>query len=157
MRAAVAAAGAGAEPAAAAAARRPTPGAQLAGQQRSRSRVTDLGLRAATGARRARLRARRRRASRRAARRPRRCAGVPGAWPRGEDDADRLFFERALVMEGDTEYGPGAEEHARRDRAAVPVLSRGGRNCRQKWPPATGGAALLPTARAAWPRTSPAR
>lgn len=24
---------------------------------------------------------------------------------RGEDDADRLFFERALVMEGDTEYG----------------------------------------------------
>lgn len=24
---------------------------------------------------------------------------------RGQDDADRLFFERALVMEGDTEYG----------------------------------------------------
>ena len=24
---------------------------------------------------------------------------------RGEDDADRLFFERALVIEGDTEYG----------------------------------------------------
>jgi predicted lipid carrier protein YhbT len=24
---------------------------------------------------------------------------------KGEDDADRLFFERALVMEGDTEYG----------------------------------------------------
>jgi O2-independent ubiquinone biosynthesis accessory factor UbiT len=24
---------------------------------------------------------------------------------RGEDDADRLFFERQLVMEGDTEYG----------------------------------------------------
>ncbi len=24
---------------------------------------------------------------------------------RGRDDADRLFFERALVMEGDTEYG----------------------------------------------------
>lgn len=24
---------------------------------------------------------------------------------RGEDDADRLFFERALVMEGDTEFG----------------------------------------------------
>lgn len=24
---------------------------------------------------------------------------------RGEDDADRLFFEQALVMEGDTEYG----------------------------------------------------
>jgi O2-independent ubiquinone biosynthesis accessory factor UbiT len=24
---------------------------------------------------------------------------------RGEDDADRLFFERALVMEGDTELG----------------------------------------------------
>lgn len=24
---------------------------------------------------------------------------------RGVDDADRLFFERALVMEGDTEYG----------------------------------------------------
>jgi O2-independent ubiquinone biosynthesis accessory factor UbiT len=24
---------------------------------------------------------------------------------RGTDDADRLFFERALVMEGDTEYG----------------------------------------------------
>jgi len=24
---------------------------------------------------------------------------------RGEEDADRLFFERALVMEGDTEYG----------------------------------------------------
>lgn len=24
---------------------------------------------------------------------------------RGEDDADRLFFERALVMEGDTEMG----------------------------------------------------
>lgn len=24
---------------------------------------------------------------------------------RGEDDADRLFFERALVMQGDTEYG----------------------------------------------------
>jgi predicted lipid carrier protein YhbT len=23
----------------------------------------------------------------------------------GRDDADRLFFERALVMEGDTEYG----------------------------------------------------
>ena len=26
-------------------------------------------------------------------------------WPRGQDDADRLFFERALVMEGDTEFG----------------------------------------------------
>ncbi len=24
---------------------------------------------------------------------------------RGEDDADRMFFERRLVMEGDTEYG----------------------------------------------------
>ena len=24
---------------------------------------------------------------------------------RGEDDADRLFFERALQLEGDTEYG----------------------------------------------------
>ena len=24
---------------------------------------------------------------------------------RGDDDADRLFFERALVMEGDTEMG----------------------------------------------------
>lgn len=24
---------------------------------------------------------------------------------RGQDDADRLFFERSLVMEGDTEYG----------------------------------------------------
>ncbi len=24
---------------------------------------------------------------------------------RGQDDADRLFFERALVVEGDTEYG----------------------------------------------------
>ncbi|MGD9942361.1 MAG: SCP2 domain-containing protein [Burkholderiaceae bacterium] len=24
---------------------------------------------------------------------------------RGEEDADRLFFERALIMEGDTEYG----------------------------------------------------
>lgn len=24
---------------------------------------------------------------------------------RGQDDADRLFFDRALVMEGDTEYG----------------------------------------------------
>ena len=24
---------------------------------------------------------------------------------RGEEDADRLFFERSLVMEGDTEYG----------------------------------------------------
>jgi|JRYH01.1.fsa_nt_gb predicted lipid carrier protein YhbT len=24
---------------------------------------------------------------------------------RGQEDADRLFFERALVMEGDTEYG----------------------------------------------------
>ena len=24
---------------------------------------------------------------------------------RGEEDADRLFFERALVMEGDTEFG----------------------------------------------------
>jgi predicted lipid carrier protein YhbT len=24
---------------------------------------------------------------------------------RGDDDADRLFFERALVMEGDTEFG----------------------------------------------------
>lgn len=24
---------------------------------------------------------------------------------RGQDDADRLFFERALVMQGDTEYG----------------------------------------------------
>ena len=24
---------------------------------------------------------------------------------RGEDDADRLFFERSLLMEGDTEYG----------------------------------------------------
>lgn len=24
---------------------------------------------------------------------------------RGKDDADRLFFERALVMEGDTEFG----------------------------------------------------
>ena len=24
---------------------------------------------------------------------------------RGQDDADRLFFERALVMQGDTEFG----------------------------------------------------
>ena len=24
---------------------------------------------------------------------------------RGQEDADRLFFDRALVMEGDTEYG----------------------------------------------------
>jgi len=31
----------------------------------------------------------------------------PAYWRllRGEDDADRLFFERALVMEGDTEMG----------------------------------------------------
>lgn len=30
-----------------------------------------------------------------------------GLWRllRGEDDADRLFFDRALVMEGDTEFG----------------------------------------------------
>ena len=33
--------------------------------------------------------------------RPTRC----GRLVRGVDDADRLFFERALVMEGDTEYG----------------------------------------------------
>jgi O2-independent ubiquinone biosynthesis accessory factor UbiT len=34
-------------------------------------------------------------------------AGVPAYWRllRGSDDADRLFFERALVMEGDTEMG----------------------------------------------------
>jgi len=34
-------------------------------------------------------------------------AAVPAYWRllRGEDDADRLFFERALVMEGDTEMG----------------------------------------------------
>jgi hypothetical protein len=32
-------------------------------------------------------------------RRPRCCA-----W-RGADDADRLFFDGALVMEGDTEFG----------------------------------------------------
>jgi len=34
-------------------------------------------------------------------------ATAPALWRllRGEDDADRLFFERALVMEGDTEFG----------------------------------------------------
>jgi predicted lipid carrier protein YhbT len=34
-------------------------------------------------------------------------ASGPAYWRllRGEDDADRLFFERALVMEGDTEMG----------------------------------------------------
>jgi predicted lipid carrier protein YhbT len=34
-------------------------------------------------------------------------ASVASFWRllRGEDDADRLFFERALVMEGDTEMG----------------------------------------------------
>jgi predicted lipid carrier protein YhbT len=34
-------------------------------------------------------------------------AQAPAYWRllRGEDDADRLFFERALVMEGDTEMG----------------------------------------------------
>lgn len=34
-------------------------------------------------------------------------ASVPAYWRllRGEDDADRLFFERQLVMEGDTELG----------------------------------------------------
>ena len=34
-------------------------------------------------------------------------AAGPAYWRllRGEDDADRLFFERALVMEGDTEMG----------------------------------------------------
>ena len=34
-------------------------------------------------------------------------ADGPSYWRliRGEDDADRLFFERALVMEGDTEMG----------------------------------------------------
>ena len=34
-------------------------------------------------------------------------AAAPAYWRllRGEDDADRLFFERALVMEGDTEMG----------------------------------------------------
>jgi predicted lipid carrier protein YhbT len=34
-------------------------------------------------------------------------AELPTFWRllRGEDDADRLFFERALVMEGDTEMG----------------------------------------------------
>lgn len=35
------------------------------------------------------------------------CAQSLALWRlvRGEDDADRLFFERALVMEGDTELG----------------------------------------------------
>lgn len=34
-------------------------------------------------------------------------AQAPALWRlvRGEDDADRLFFDRALVMEGDTEFG----------------------------------------------------
>jgi predicted lipid carrier protein YhbT len=34
-------------------------------------------------------------------------AAAPDYWRllRGRDDADRLFFERALVMEGDTEMG----------------------------------------------------
>lgn len=34
-------------------------------------------------------------------------AGASAYWrlARGQDDADRLFFERALVMEGDTEMG----------------------------------------------------
>jgi O2-independent ubiquinone biosynthesis accessory factor UbiT len=34
-------------------------------------------------------------------------AAAPAYWRllRGRDDADRLFFERALVMEGDTEMG----------------------------------------------------
>ena len=34
-------------------------------------------------------------------------AAAPVYWRllRGQDDADRLFFERALVMEGDTELG----------------------------------------------------
>lgn len=34
-------------------------------------------------------------------------AQAPALWRlmRGEEDADRLFFERALVMEGDTEFG----------------------------------------------------
>ncbi|MBA4177576.1 MAG: sterol-binding protein [Leptothrix sp. (in: Bacteria)] len=35
------------------------------------------------------------------------CARSAALWrlTRGEDDADRLFFERELVMEGDTELG----------------------------------------------------
>jgi predicted lipid carrier protein YhbT len=32
-------------------------------------------------------------------------AGALWRLAQGRDDADRLFFERALVMEGDTEYG----------------------------------------------------
>lgn len=34
------------------------------------------------------------------------CASTEGFWRllRGEEDPDRLFFERALVIEGDTEY-----------------------------------------------------
>ena len=34
-------------------------------------------------------------------------AAAPASWRllSGRDDADRLFFERALVMEGDTEMG----------------------------------------------------
>ncbi|MEO3713685.1 ubiquinone anaerobic biosynthesis accessory factor UbiT [Roseateles flavus] len=34
-------------------------------------------------------------------------ARTPALWRllRGEEDADRLFFDRALVMEGDTEFG----------------------------------------------------
>lgn len=34
-------------------------------------------------------------------------ATAPALWQllRGEQDADRLFFEQALVMEGDTEFG----------------------------------------------------
>lgn len=55
---------------------------------------------------------------------------------RGEDDADRLFFERALVMEGDTEFGVAlknvldaigplvADQSSRRDSALMPVKRR---------------------------------
>ena len=84
---------------------------------RSQIAVTDLGLVLALqlDARGFRL-APARAPSRCASPRRRRCTGGSR---RGADDADRLFFERALVMEGDTEIGLILEEHARRDRAAV--------------------------------------
>ena len=52
-------------------------------------------------------------------------ADAPTYWRllRGEDDADRLFFERALVMEGDTEMGLVLKNTL---DALGPVWGRGG-------------------------------
>ena len=59
-------------------------------------------------------------------------ATAPNYWRllRGLDDADRLFFERALLMEGDTEFGL-VLKRTRRDRASLDLQAPAGSRARR--------------------------